>query len=942
LRARSVPAGAGSLVQRYGDDLHLNVESQHYNHGERRFKARVALSAGVRLGPYEVVSALGAGGMGEVYKARDTRLDRAVAVKVLRSEIAGDADLRARFEREARTVAALEHPHICGLYDVGSDDGTHYLVMPHLDGQTLAERLEDGRLPLDEALKIGAEIADALDKAHREGIVHRDVKPANIMLTRAGSKLLDFGLAKLRPIARSLSLSGMTRTATSRPETATGTILGTVQYMAPEQVEGKEADARSDIWAFGAVIYEMVTGSRPFSGETPASVIGSILKDDPAPVSARQPLAPRTLDRLVGVCLAKDPDDRWQSIADVARQLAWIAEGDAAATPVRDVPVRRRAAVLTATAAIAAVVSGGSVWFVRGSTPGPAITGDAPIVLAIDAPPGLTLAGPAASTSVPQFAVSPDGRHVVFVAADSLGRSSLWVRALKNLQSRPLPGTERATDPFWAPDSRRVGFFSQGVLKVTSVGESLGSPQILAKTPIDSRGGAWSSDDTILFYGGRRLSRVSAAGGAVTEFDVGGDLNMLRWPQFLPDGKHLLFQVRNEDPNRRGVYILPLNAPRPESRRLIGTDWAARFASGHLLFLDDATLMAQPFDMTRLELGRSPAPVAQGVGASSTAYGAFSVSSTGVLAYAGGLPAQSELRWVARSGRPGGVIAPQGDYIDLALSPDQSRVAYSMVDPQSQASDIWILDLARGTSARITAERLMDASAVWSPNSDQIIFRSNRSSTIGVELFLTTSSPGGTTRRIYGFEDAPSAVYSNVVPYYWSPDGQVVFSQATIDAGYGIWISSIDRKNPKKILDTRHNELHAAISPDGRWMAYASDLSGRYEIYVQDFPAGVHRTPVSTGGGMQPQWRRDGRELYYVRADGMLMQVSVTPGTPFDAAAPTALFQTAFPTVLNPYRTDYSAAPDGQRFLMKVPIKQPPPSITVVLNWPALLPDTSK
>lgn len=332
----------------------------------------------------------------------------------------------------------------------------------------------------------------------------------------------------------------------------------------------------------------------------------------------------------------------------------------------------------------------------------------------------------------------------------------------------------------------------------------------------------------------------------------------------------------------------------------------------------------------------------RGVGGSSTAYGAFSVSSTGVLAYSGGLPIQSELRWVARSARVGDIVAPRGDYVDLALSPDQSRVAYSLVDAQSQASDIWVLDLVRGTAPRITFERLMDASAVWSPGGDQIVFRSNRSSTIGVELFTTSSSPGGATRKIYGYEDVRPELPSNIVPYDWSPDGQVVFSQSTISAGYGIWTTSIERKNARKIIDTQHNELHAAVSPDGRWLAYASDLSGRYEIYVRALRDGTEERLVSTGGGMQPRWRGNGRELFYVRADGMLMQVSVSSGARFDAAAPTALFQTGFPTVLNPYRTDYVPASDGQRFLMKVPVKQAPPSIMVVLNWPALLSTTAR
>ncbi len=897
----------------------------------------MALSAGARLGPYEVVSALGAGGMGEVYKARDTRLDRTVAIKVLPSEVADNPDLRARFEREARAVAALDHPHICGIYDVGSVDGTHYLVMPHLDGQTLAARLEKGPLPLDQALKIAVEISDALDKAHRQGIIHRDLKPANIMLTKAGSKLLDFGLAKLRAKDGAISMSGMTQLATRAPETAHGMILGTVQYMAPEQVEGKEADARSDIWALGAVIYEMVTGTRPFQGDTPASVIGAILRDDPPRVSTRQPVAPSALDHLVSVCFTKDPEDRWQSMGDAKRQLEWIVTGDGAKGSQLALPKRRRVVAIATPVVVAAVVGAVGMWLVQLVRPGLVETPGRPIVFTIHPPPGLSLSGAVASTSVPQLAISPDGGHVVFVVANPQGQSNLWVRALDDPQSRLLPGTEGAVDPFWSPDSRRVGFLSQGVVKLLDVGADI-SPQAVARGPVDSRGGAWNIDGTILFYAARSaaLSRVASTGGPVSELALGDAIGMARWPEFLPGGEHLLFQVRNADSDRRGIYLRSL-ADGSGSRRLVGSDWAARYGSGYLLFLDGSVLMAQPFDVTRLVLSGRPMAVARGVGGSSTAYGAFSVSANGVLAYAGGLSTQSELRWVDRSGRTGNLVAPQGDYVDVSLSPDQSRVAYSRVDPQSQAPDVWILDLARGTSTKITSERLVDASPIWSPSGDQIIFRSNRSSTIGVELYLTTAGPGGATQRIFGLEDIGPKLPSNIIPCYWSPDGQVVFYQATMDAGYGIWTSSVEHKNPKAILDTQYNEVQAAVSSDGSRMAYASDQSGRYEIYVQEFPAGGQRTLVSTSGGMQPQWRKDGRELYYIQPDGSLMQVAVGADKRFDVAAPTVLFKTAIPTMLNPYRMDYVPAADGQRFLMKVPVKEPPPAITVVLNWPSLL-----
>jgi eukaryotic-like serine/threonine-protein kinase len=896
----------------------------------------VTLAPGIRIGPYEVIAPLGSGGMGEVYRARDTRLDRTVAIKVLPAAIAADPQARARFEREARAVAALDHPHICGLFDVGDADGTLFLVMPLLDGQTLAARIEKGP-PLDQALTFATQIADALDKAHRQGIVHRDLKPANIMVTKAGAKLLDFGLAKLKAPAAPISLSGMTQRATS-PGTAQGTILGTIQYMAPEQVEGKEADARSDIWALGAVIYEMLTGTRPFQGDTPASVIGAILKDAPPPVSLRQPLSPASLDHVVACCLEKDPDDRWQSAGDVKRELQWIGKGQGANAQLSGAPARSRI-MSTAAPLVAAALAGGIGFWVgqpRGAsgveTPG------RPVVFTVEPPPGTRLSGPPASTPVPQLAISPDGRSLAFVVATGQGRSGLWVRALDEPQARPIAGTEGAVDPFWAPDGRRLGFMVDGAIKVTGIGTDA-SAQVVGQGPVDSRGGAWLLDGSILFYTARPdvLGRVSDTGGPVSEIPLGEAIGMARWPELLPGGGYLLYQVRNADPTLRGTYVRSSTKNGSEPRRLIGSDWSVHYGSGHLLYLEGSTLMAQPFDVASLALTGTPSALARGVGGSSTGFGAFSVSATGVLAYAGALPNQCELRWVDRMGRVGDVVVAKGDFVDLSLSPDQSRLAYARVDPQTQAPDVWILDMSRGTTARITSERLVDASPVWSPGGDQLVFRSNRASTIGVELYLTSASPGGAVKKFFALDDAGSRTISNAIPTYWPPSGDVLFYVATADAGYGIWTKAVEQGSPRVILDTKDNELHPAVSPDGRWMAYASDQSGRYEIYVQDFPGGAQQTVVSTNGGMQPQWRGDGRELYYIQADGSLMQVTVRAGERFDSATPTALFKTDIPTVLNPYRMDYVPARDGQRFLMKVPVNEAPSAITVVLNWPALL-----
>jgi serine/threonine-protein kinase len=502
----------------------------------------MTLKAGVRLGPYEIQAPIGAGGMGEVYRARDTRLDRTVAIKVLPTDVAGDAAARSRFEREARAIAALDHPHICGIYDVGDHDGTHFLVMPLLEGQTLAARLEKGPLPIEQALKIAAEIADALDKAHRQGIVHRDLKPANIMLGKAGAgsssvpqaKLLDFGLAKLKGAAGPISLSGMSQMATTSPATGAGTLLGTVPYMAPEQVEGKDADARSDIWALGAVTYEMATGTRPFAGGTPASIIGAILKDDPPPISARQALAPPALDQLVAGCLEKDPEARWQSAADVRRQLIAVGRSPADSARPADPPSLRSRIGWTAAAILSLVLAGDALRsrFFQSEGPPPDVT-----MFSLYAPPGLAFAGASGSVAAPQLALSPDGRRLVFEITEPLGRTSVWMRRLDETESRPLAGTDNAEHPFWSPDGQAVGFIAQGMLKKLDITRA-GPPDVITQATVDTRGSSWSPNGTILYVpsGNVGLLQVPSRGGSGSSVDLddpSADLMSARWPGFF-------------------------------------------------------------------------------------------------------------------------------------------------------------------------------------------------------------------------------------------------------------------------------------------------------------------------------------------------------------------------------------------------------------------------
>ena len=897
--------------------------------------------------------------MGEVYRARDTRLDRTVAIKVLPAAFSGDPDLRARFEREARAVAALDHPHICAIYDVGEAPPTisyepsaishgpiRYLVMQHLEGETLAVRLAraKGPLPLNDALTIAIQIADALDKAHREGITHRDLKPANIMLTKTGAKLLDFGLAKWRASAGPVVMTAMTQLATRPPATARGTILGTVHYMAPEQVEGREADTRCDIWALGVVLYEMLTGTRPFDGESPASIIGSILKDSPAAVSKRHPIASGALDHLVAGCLEKGAEERWQSAFDIVRELRWIAARSR--ETISSAAKARRGSLMSISGWLAASVLCGALAILLAGRIAERHAEPAETVqFSVYPPPGLFFAGTAASVPVAQLAVSPDGRHLVFAASAGDGRSSLYLRTISEVESRLLPGTEYANDPFWTPDGRAVAFFSQGLLKKVDIGGNA-RPDVIGRVSVDMRGGSWGGNAIVYVYNGNQgIQRLSLSAGSPIRIDLGdasGSFDTARWPMFLPDGQQFLFQVRDKSPARRGIYVGSLDGSRP--RRLVASDWGARYALGHLLFLNEGTLMAQPFEVRTLTVTGTPRVVAPRVAAASTGYASFSVSRTGVLAYSTGLLAPTEIRWVDRGGHSSETVLPAADYVDFHLSPDGTRLAFSRTDVQTQAPDIWIRDLNRGTDARITSEPLTDAAPLWSPNGDSIIYRSNRANA-NLELFRTPSRPGGEHELVYGADAQRQAhgntFASNILSDDWSQDGRyVVYHVVTGESGYDLWALPLDGAKPIRVAHSQFNETQAVVSPDSRRIAYVSDESGRFEVYVQSFPdASVEpKTTVSSGGGSQPRWSRDGHELYYLRADGTLMAVAVRTQPSFELGAVTTLFKTSLSTFVNPYRSDYVPSADGRRFLMKVPVADATlPSITVVMNWPALM-----
>jgi eukaryotic-like serine/threonine-protein kinase len=879
----------------------------------------LAFIPGTRLGSYELLALVGAGGMGEVYKARDTRLDRTVAVKVLLADFAADPERRARFEREARAIAALSHPHICTVHDVGRHEEIDYLVLEYLDGETLADRLAraKGRLALDQVLNIGIDIADALDKAHRAGIVHRDLKPANVMLTKSGAKLLDFGLAKLRGPTGPITMSAMTATAPAA--TATGTILGTVQYMAPEQVEGRDADKRSDIWALGAVLYEMATGQRAFDGASAASLIGAIMRDTPPAVSAHQPLAPSALDHVVERCLAKDADERWQDAGDVKRELAWIAAHRSGTAP--DVtgaqPTRRAIAPWLIAAAVVVAAALGLATLPR---PHPNTSLSRRITFSIAPPDQIRSGG--------SFALSPDGRHFAFVGLAADGAPSLWVRAIDTAAARPLPGTEDASYPFWSPQSDTIGFFAGGMLKTVAIAD--GAPKTLAPAP-NGRGGSWSGDGTILYaFVNSALYRVSAKGGASTVAiprDIPHQAGV-RWPAFL-DNRHFVFTVQGIG-DATGIYLGSLDSP--SSNRLVAAYSNTAFIDGRLLFVADGALVAQTLDLDRGRLvGDTVDIVGQVAFSRGLGFGAFSASSTGMLAYTAGagVVATSEQRWFDRQGKPLGQLGVEEDLVrynsyDETLSPDGRTLAITAF--RSATADIWLLDVARSVASRFTFDDASELYPVWSPDGTELLFASNRGGFYNIYRKLMAGS--GEERRL--FESA-----SQQYPTDWSPHGQTILL-TNIDAREQADIlraSATGDGKPTPVVATRFNEYHARLSPDGQWMAYTSDESGRPEVYVQRFPTATDTVKISTQGGSEPRWRADGRELFYLAANRRLTAATVTTTPGLSVGRPMKLFDTIVDTTIGSiHAAHYAPTADGQRFLISVSAITGTPT-TVVLNW---------
>jgi eukaryotic-like serine/threonine-protein kinase len=887
----------------------------------------MAIQVGQRLGPYEILSAVGAGGMGEVYRARDTRLDRIVAIKVLPDHLADKPDLRERFEREARTVASLNHPHICTLYDIGHQDGIDFLVMEYLEGQTLAERLKKGPLPIEQVLQYAIEISDALDKAHRKGITHRDLKPGNIMLTKSGTKLLDFGLAKLKQEVAPANVQLSQLPTANDPLTVQGTIVGTLQYMAPEQLEGREMDARTDIFAFGVVVYEMATAKKAFEGKSQASLIAAILEHEPTPMSSLQPMTPPALDRVVKKCLAKEPERRWQDASDLTDELRWIAEGGSQVTvaltgAVKGIRALGRRGLFVGAGALllmAAIVSL-ATWNLKSMPPSP----PQPVTrTVINLPPGQQLAG---LENGPSVALSPDGAHLAYAATQG-ATQQLYLRAMDSQDAKPIPGTEGGVTPFFSPDGQWLGFFAGNKLKKISV--SGGATLTLANAAFPV-GASWGSQGMIAVASTQiaALQQVPDVGGvpqALTRLEKGEVAH--RWPEFLPGGKAVLFAAGTNAVNFNNAQVAVQLVGTGERRNLVQGGTQPRYArSGHLVYLQGGSLMAVPFDLQQLTATGAAIPVVEGVLQSPINGDAqYSFSSTGSLVYVsrGIQSAQSKLVWVSRNGAEQPVAAPVHAYRSLRLSPDGRRAAVIIDEEETQ---IWLYDLSRETLTRFTFGGNYNSAPVWTPDGKRIAFMSNREGSQNV--FWEPADSSGGPERLTTSEYTP-------VPMSWSPDGQLLaFSEINSATGYDIWVLRLSERKAQVFLRTPFNESVPRFSHDGRWLAYVSDESGRYEIYVQPYPGPGGKWQISTEGGTEPVWNPNGRELFY-RSGNKMIAVDITTQPGFAAGKPRVLFERQYvPTPLT--SPDYDVSPDGQRFLMLKSIESAgsaPTQINVVLNW---------
>jgi len=884
----------------------------------------MSLSSGTRLGPYEIMAPAGAGGMGEVYRARDTRLDRIVAIKIVPSHLSNNPEARQRFEREARAISRLSHPNICTLFDVGHQDGIDFLVMEFLEGETLGDRLLKGPLPTEKLLQHGQEICAGLDSAHKFGIVHRDLKPLNIMLTKTGVKLMDFGLAKAAqpPAPQPSSITASLNASEDRPLTAEGTLVGTFQYMSPEQVEGKEADPRSDIFALGAVLYEMATGRRAFEGKTTASVIAAVIASEPKPISAVHPSSPPALDRVIKTCLGKDPDQRFQSVHDVNLQLKWIAEGGSQAGGPAPVSVRRKtrqhlAWTLAAIASLLALLlaffhfrnASPEAHAMRFTIPSP----DNANFLAL-----YNYGGPK---------LSPDGRNIAFVATSG-GVSQIWVRPLDSFKAHVLSGTEGAHSVFWSPDGRNLGFFVPGKLKRVPLS---GGPAVPVCDIGQARGASWSRQDTMIFgkFPGE-IYQVPAAGGQptpVTRLDASRRDTSHRWPYFLPDGNHFLYMAGALGLASDENVIKVGSLDGKTDRTLFHASSPVEYDSGYLLFVVNKNLMARPFNPATFDFSGDPMTVVEdAMYEPMYSNAAFSASGTGALLYiAGNASNDLQLEVLDASGKSAGKLGEPGRMLDMRISPNGKIVAFSLVDPNTGKSDIWTQDLSSGNRTRITRDPRAAGGPTWSRNGSALFYQSIRVQNTP-SLFMMPSNGMGAEQKVW--EPVRAGWPEDVTP----DSKTLIVDDGSDDGKTRVALVPLDQHGPSTPLfeTPGANVFDARLSADGRWIAYESDESGKREVYVSGFPKPAGRLQVSSGGGRQPKWRGDGKELYYVGVGTQLVAVELkTSNGSVEVVRRRPLFQ------FQRLTSGYDVFPDGKRFLIPVPTSDIPVPLSLVLNWTA-------
>jgi Tol biopolymer transport system component len=878
----------------------------------------MSIRVGTQLGSLEITALLGKGGMGEVYRARDLKLKRDVAIKILPDEFARDPDRVSRFQREAEVLASLNHPNIAAIYDLQQVNETRFLVLELVEGETLADRIARGPLPFDQLFTYAIQIVDALDKAHRQGVTHRDLKPGNIMLTKSGAKLLDFGLAKVVQPGGPVSQSSMPTVVTGgKPFTMEGAILGTLQYMSPEQLEGKETDSRTDIFAFGAVLYEMLTGCRAFVGPSRASLIAAIMSSEPAAVSELRPMTPAALDRVVKRCLPKARDDRWQTARDLCEELKWIgqarggmAESEASAASHKS--RRWQVGISALIPIVVAAVAGTAAWIAK--PPPAAVVSRAVITM----PSGDQMAG-----ALP-LVLSPDGLQIVY-----RGAQQLYLRSLDRFDAAPLHGTEDSQSPFFSPDGQWIGFFTGSKLEKVSVHG--GAPVTLCQSIGSPNSASWGSHGQIVFSprGGKEgLWLIPDSGGSpqtLTTPDAQKGEYAYVWPEFLPDGHAVIFTVLT-DSSSEPAQIVALSLKTGERRVLIqgGTD-AHYTPSGYLVYLSGGNLMAVPFDAKTLQVAASPIPVQEGVWHSESGGGLFSVSATGSLAYVPGGLQQSTSRfvWVDRKGRRTPLAAPPRDYGQFSLSPDGRQVAVSI--PVGPRSDIWTYDIARNNPTRLTSQGL-NTFPIWTPDGKWITFQSSKGGPMN--LFRMPADLSGPEQQLTKGNNDPSADS-------WSPDGkELVFDVQDAINVADLWVMPAnDFSKARPWLRTTASELRARFSPNGRWLAYISNETGRFEVYVRPFAGPGGKQQISTEGGLEPLWAPTGKELFY-RSGRKMMVVEVTTDSSFTKNAPRLLFEGQFVAAAIPIGRS-AISPDGERFLMLEPVdsSQPANQMNIVLNW---------